>query len=117
MIHHVSIGTNDLKRARAFYDKVLEVVGLRLLKADEESLDYGASTIIFSVETPVDGKPATPGNGVHIAFVAPGPATVDDFYRIALENGGSDDGHPGLRPKVQSQLLRGFRARSRRQQN
>jgi len=108
MIHHVSLGTNDLGRARAFYDRVLGVLGLRLLKEDGESLDCGVATIMFSLETPVDGKPAGPGNGVHIAFIAGGPEMVDEFHRIALENGGKDDGPPGLRPKYNANYYGAF---------
>jgi len=99
MIHHVSLGTNDVKRARAFYDLVLGVLGLRLLQEDDKSLDYGVATIMFSLETPVDGKAASAGNGIHVAFVAQGPDMVDEFYRMAVANGGSDDGTPGLRPE------------------
>jgi catechol 2,3-dioxygenase-like lactoylglutathione lyase family enzyme len=99
MIHHLSVGTNDLKRAQAFYDAVFAVLGLRLLSQDDKSLDYGVGEVFFSLETPVDGKEATPGNGVHIAFTARDPAMVDEFYRVALENGGTEDGPPGLRPE------------------
>lgn len=99
MIHHVSLGTNDLKRAQAFYDAVLSVLGIRLLKQDDTSLDYGVGSIFFSLETPVNGKKARPGNGVHIAFTAQDPAMVDAFYRVALDHGGKDDGAPGLRPE------------------
>jgi catechol 2,3-dioxygenase-like lactoylglutathione lyase family enzyme len=97
MIHHVSLGTEDVKRARAFYDPVLGVLGLRLLKEDSKSLDYGVATVAFSPETPVDGNPASAGNRVHVAFVAQGPNMVDEFYRIALANGGSGAGAPGIR--------------------
>ena len=45
-----------------------------------------------------DGAPATNGNGTHIAFIAKTRAAVDAFYAAALENGGSDEGPPGLRP-------------------
>lgn len=54
MIHHLSVGANDLKRARAFFDPVLAVLGLRLVSEDETSLDYGVGDFLFSVETPVD---------------------------------------------------------------
>jgi catechol 2,3-dioxygenase-like lactoylglutathione lyase family enzyme len=67
MIHHLSLGTNDLKRAKAFYDPVMTVLGLRLLSRDDKSLDYGVGMVQFSLETPVDGKPASPGNGVHVS--------------------------------------------------
>lgn len=99
MIHHVSLGTNDVARSRAFYDAVLAVLGLRLLKASDGSADYGVSAVLFSLETPVDGKPATAGNGVHIAFDAGGRATVDEFHATALRHGGTDAGAPGLRPE------------------
>lgn len=99
MIHHLSLGTNDLGRAKVFYDAVFAVLSLRLLSRDDKSLDYGVGTIFFSLETPVDGKKATAGNGVHIAFMAQDPAMVDKFHRVALENGGTDDGPPGLRPE------------------
>jgi catechol 2,3-dioxygenase-like lactoylglutathione lyase family enzyme len=108
MIHHVSLGTNDVKRARAFYDRILSVLGLRLLKADEKSLDYGVSTTVFSLETPVDSKPASVGNGVHVAFVARGPAMVDEFYRVAIESGGRDAGGPGLRPEYNANYYGAF---------
>jgi catechol 2,3-dioxygenase-like lactoylglutathione lyase family enzyme len=39
MIHHVSLGTNNLARARAFYDPVMAVLGLRLMKTGEKGLD------------------------------------------------------------------------------
>lgn len=108
MIHHVSVGTTDVKKAREFYNRVLGVLGLRLLKEDEASLDYGVATIIFSIETPVNGKPASAGNGVHVAFVAQGPAMVDEFHRVALDSGGSDDGAPGLRPKYNAHYYGAF---------
>lgn len=99
MIHHVSLGTNDIAKSRQFYDAVLDVLGVRLLKASSESADYGVSTVNFSLETPADGKPATAGNGTHIAFDAGGRSDVNEFHRVALLNGGTDAGAPGLRPE------------------
>lgn len=98
MIHHVSFGSNDLARARAFYDPVMRHLGLRLLVASEQALDYGVGEILFSLERPVDGRPATVGNGAHIAFQALDRAMVDEFHRLALAHGGTDAGPPGLRP-------------------
>jgi catechol 2,3-dioxygenase-like lactoylglutathione lyase family enzyme len=108
MIHHVSLGTNDVRRARAFYDQVLAVIGLRMLNVDEESVDYGSADIIFSLETPVDGRRATAGNGVHIAFAARDRAMVQQFYRVALANGGTDAGPPGVRPKYDAHYYGAF---------
>jgi catechol 2,3-dioxygenase-like lactoylglutathione lyase family enzyme len=97
LIHHVSLGTNDVARSRRFYDAVLNLLGLRLLRAGERSLDYGVGDILISLETPVDGRPATAGNGTHIAFQARDRAMVDAFYEAGLANGGTGDGAPGIR--------------------
>lgn len=98
-LHHVSVGVRDLARAKAFYDPLLALVGLRMLNQDAVSVDYGATTICFSLETPVDGQPATPGNGVHIAFETADRAAVRAFYAEALRAGGRDAGPPGMRPQ------------------
>lgn len=98
-ISHVSVGVNDVSRARRFYDPLMKLVGLGIRHADKQSVDYGNEAVVFSLETPTDGRPATAGNGVHIAFSAPDRATVDTFYREALRLGGRDAGKPGLRPQ------------------
>jgi catechol 2,3-dioxygenase-like lactoylglutathione lyase family enzyme len=108
VLHHVSVGSSDIGRARAFYDSVLPVLGLRVLAEDDASADYGASDIIFSVETPLDGRPATAGNGVHIAFQARDRATVQAFHRVGLAHGGSDEGAPGLRPEYDQNYYGAF---------
>ena len=108
MIHHVSVGTNNIAEARAFYDPVMNVLGLRVLSADDESVDYGTSDIFFSVETPVDRRKASSGNGVHIAFKAMTRTMVDKFYAVALANGGKDAGAPGLRPEYDAHYYGAF---------
>jgi catechol 2,3-dioxygenase-like lactoylglutathione lyase family enzyme len=97
-LHHVSVGVRNLARARAFYDPLLALVGLALLNEDAQSVDYGATDICFSLETPVDGAPASAGNGVHIAFEAPDRAAVRAFHEQAIRTGGRDAGAPGPRP-------------------
>ncbi|MCK1390473.1 VOC family protein [Bradyrhizobium sp. 1] len=97
MIHHVSLGTNDVPRARAFYDPLMALIGFRVLKCSDRSVHYGASDIVFSLETPVNGAPASAGNGVHIAFQAPDRETVRRFHSAAVANGGRDEGAPGIR--------------------
>ena len=108
MIHHVSVGANDIVRARAFYDPLMELVGLRLLQASDRAADYGTGEIMFSVETPVDGRPANAGNGVHVAFQARDRAMVQAFHRLALANGGSDGGEPGPRPEYDGNYYGAF---------
>jgi len=108
MIHHVSVGTNDVERARAFYDPLMALLGYRSVANHPTSLDYGVTEVAFSVETPVDGRPATAGNGVHICFQARDRATVDAFYRRALELGGGGAGEPGVRPQYDDHYYGAF---------
>jgi catechol 2,3-dioxygenase-like lactoylglutathione lyase family enzyme len=53
----------------------------------------------FFVCTPYDERPASVGNGTHIALLAPSRAAVDAFHRTAIEAGGTDEGAPGPRPQ------------------
>ena len=108
MIHHVSLGTNDLKRAKNFYDPLMSLIGFRLLKLSETAAHYGASDIVFSLETPVDGRPATAGNGAHVAFQAPDRQTVRRFHETAVANGGTDEGRPGLRQNYNAHYYGAF---------
>jgi catechol 2,3-dioxygenase-like lactoylglutathione lyase family enzyme len=108
MIHHVSVGSNDIGRAREFYDPLMSLIGYRLLKMSDKAAHYGASDIVFSLETPVDGRAASPGNGVHIAFQAPDRETVRQFYEKALANGGADEGAPGIRENYNANYYGAF---------
>ncbi len=108
MIHHVSVGSNDIGRAKAFYDPLMCLIGFRLLKMSDRAAHYGASDIVFSLETPVDGRAASPGNGVHIAFQAPDRETVRRFYESALANGGADEGAPGIRENYNANYYGAF---------
>jgi catechol 2,3-dioxygenase-like lactoylglutathione lyase family enzyme len=108
VIHHVSVGTNDVPRARAFYDPLMALIGFRVLKSSDRSVHYGASDIVFSLETPVNGEPASAGNGVHIAFQAPDRETVRRFYRAALANGGLGEGGPGIREQYNANYYGAF---------
>ena len=108
MIHHVSLGSNDVNSAREFYDPLMSLLGLRLLKHSDRSLHYGASDIIFSIETPIDGLPATAGNGAHVAFQAPDRETVRRFHATALALGGADEGPPGIRDNYNANYFGAF---------
>jgi len=95
---HVTVGTNDLAKARAFYDSVLGPLGLKRLKdLGDRGSCWGASTEEFFVLTPADGQPATNANGGTISFVAPSRAAVLAFHQAALAAGGKDEGAVGPR--------------------
>ncbi|WP_193184206.1 VOC family protein [Nisaea sediminum] len=99
MLSHVTLGSNDLDRAAAFYDAVLATLGIARFFRDELHAGYGDTKGDQTwVMRPFDGKPATVGNGTHIAFLASDRASVDAFHAAAIAHGGSDEGAPGLRP-------------------
>ena len=63
---------------------------------------------MFSLETPVNGSRATPGNGVHTAFHAPDQETVRRFHEVATANGGTDEGAPGVRENYNANYYGAF---------
>jgi predicted lactoylglutathione lyase len=99
MIGYVTVGTNDLKKAVAFYDELLGSIGAsRFMESDRLVAWVTApGTPGFSVCNPYDGNPATVGNGVMIALVVDSRDKVDALYNKALELGGTDEGAPGPR--------------------
>jgi len=101
MIDHISIGVNDIKKSRLFYDRVLEALGYaRVRDVGDNASGYGASgEDYFWIDVPLNGKPVTAGQGTHIAFSAPTRWAVDEFHARALAMGGVCQGKPGLRPE------------------
>lgn len=99
MIHYVTLGTNNLSRARAFYGPTLATLGVAALRDNDTETGYGlpGAEISLYVTEPFDGQPATRGNGTMLALTAATPAEVDAFHASALANGGTDEGAPGLR--------------------
>ena len=102
MVSHVTLGSNDLARSGKFYDALLEPLGYTRVEDEEEAFAYGvAGTKVpwFFIHLPFDGRPASWGNGTHVAFLAPSRAAVDAFHVAGLDNGAQDEGPPGLRPQ------------------
>jgi catechol 2,3-dioxygenase-like lactoylglutathione lyase family enzyme len=101
MIGYATVGTNDLDRARGFFDALFGTVGARrILEFPQNGFTlYGTSLSRpgVAVTRPYDGGPATVGNGTMVALVMDSRAKVDAFHAKALELGGADEGAPGLR--------------------
>jgi catechol 2,3-dioxygenase-like lactoylglutathione lyase family enzyme len=101
MFDHVGYSVSDLKAAKAFYDKALVPLGIKVCMhvTDEmtgghgEHLGYGVDRPMFWIGT---GSKHSPG--VHVAFAAATRKDVDAFYAAAMSAGGADNGAPGLRP-------------------
>ena len=95
---HVTVGTNDLAKARSFYDTVLAPLGYkRLTDLGDRGSIWGESDPEFFVLTPADGKPATHANGGTVSFRASNRAAVAAFHKAALAAGGADEGAVGPR--------------------
>ncbi|WP_114946986.1 VOC family protein [Microvirga calopogonii] len=101
MYSHTTIGANDLARARTFYDAVLAPLGLEVRFADDSMVGWGVpgGRPQFLVVRPFDGGRPSVGNGSMIALLASRRSLVDACHAAALEQGGADEGLPGLRPQ------------------
>jgi len=97
IISHVSIGTNNFDRAVSFYDKVLATLDCKRIMEHPGAVAYGKEFPEFWVQTAIDGKSASVGNGSHVGFVSASKQAVDAFYQAAIGVGGVDDGSPGPR--------------------
>jgi catechol 2,3-dioxygenase-like lactoylglutathione lyase family enzyme len=97
-ISHVSLGSNRYDEARAFYDVVLATLGIHRLMEHGDAAAYGKAYPEFWIQRPIDGAPATLGNGTHVGFIATSRAQVEAFYATAVAAGAQGDGPPGPRP-------------------
>ncbi|WP_420548318.1 VOC family protein [Curvivirga sp.] len=99
MLFGVVLGTNNLKEAGEFYDKLLDTIEMVRLMADDIEIGYGphGGSSCFWVTKPFNQKPATFGNGTQVTFQATSNEMVEEFHRLALELGGKNEGDPGYR--------------------
>lgn len=99
MIGYVTLGTNDIERAAAFYDELLAVLGAARIMESETFIAWAVDPQrpALSVTKPFDGESATVGNGVMIALAATSTDLVDRLHAKALELGAVDEGAPGPR--------------------
>lgn len=104
MIAYVTVGADDIIRAKQFYSAFLPALGYELTQG-AEGLSYalpvaaGARPVFpdFYVKPTFDGRPATAGNGAMVAFEASTQAQVRALHAAALGAGGTDEGQPGFR--------------------
>jgi catechol 2,3-dioxygenase-like lactoylglutathione lyase family enzyme len=99
MIGYVTVGTNDLERAAAYYDALFAVIGAGRFMEEDQFVAWAASADSpgFAATKPFDGKPATVGNGMMVALAVDSKEKVHAVYEKALELGGTDEGPPGPR--------------------
>lgn len=100
MIGYVTLGTNDLPRATAFYDALLGEIGIkRIMDFSPRGYAWGSAMDkpALGIMTPYDQQPATAGNGTMVAIVVDSREKVDRVWRKALDLGGKDEGAAGAR--------------------
>lgn len=100
MIGYVTLGSNDLNRAIAFYDELLALLGAQRFMGEEGRFQAWAVTPgqpALSVTIPWDDLPASHGNGTMVALAVDSAEKVDEVYNKALALGGTDEGASGPR--------------------
>ena len=99
MFSHIMIGTNDLNRAKSFYDAVLGTLGVPPAIVDRHRIFYRHNGGTFSVSQPIDGQPAQHANGGTIGFAAASPVQAKAWHDAGVANGGTSiEDPPGERP-------------------
>ncbi len=93
MFDHVTIRGSDRASSERFYETVLATLRIEKTYADESFVEWGDFSLTEAdAETP-------PTKRLHVGFVAPSRAHVDEFWRVGTEAGYRDDGAPGPRPE------------------
>lgn len=105
MLSHVTIGTNDVERARAFYAAILGVIGGQEMpmgvSGERCSFAREPREPMIVVTKPFDGQPATSGNGMMIGLRCKDKAEVQAVYDLAMELGAKSEGEVGPRGDAQ----------------
>ena len=101
MFSFITIGTNDLKNSKIFYDELLQSINIKNVLETDRYIGYAKNSSLNKVEfylmLPHNKKTATFGNGTMITFDIISKKDVDMFYNLALKLGATDEGLPGPR--------------------
>jgi catechol 2,3-dioxygenase-like lactoylglutathione lyase family enzyme len=105
MFSHVMVGTNDLDRAKSFYDALLGTLDVAPATVNGQSIFYVTPTGVFSVTEPINGEPATAANGGTIGFAAKSPEQADAWHAAGVAAGGTTcEEPPGVRDAAVGKL-------------
>ena len=99
MYSHIMVGANDVEESKTFYDAILGTLGCGEGVYDEKGrVFYFTDTGVFAITTPIDGQPASAGNGSTIGFAAASPEQADAWHAAGVANGGTSiEEPPGVR--------------------
>ncbi|MBB5514351.1 catechol 2,3-dioxygenase-like lactoylglutathione lyase family enzyme [Rubricella aquisinus] len=114
MIAYVTVGADDIARARRFYTAFLPALGYDMSEGPE-GLSFAlpvapgqAPHPDFYVKPPFDGATASAGNGAMVAFEAQSQQQVRTLHAAAIAAGGSDEGAPGFRAAYSAGFYVGY---------
>lgn len=110
MIGYVTVGSNDLVKAREFYDQLMPTIGAsRIMEFGDNFTMYGTGMNRpgLAVCKPYDGSAATAGNGNMASIACDSRAKVDALYAKAMDLGATDEGAPGVRGEEGEQAFYG----------
>lgn len=104
MYSHVFVGVSDFERGFAFYEALMQALGvpLRFCERDKPWAGWQSDPgprPLFLIGQPYDRRPHSAGNGQMVAFAASSRAVVRAAHALALARGGACEGPPGLRPE------------------
>jgi catechol 2,3-dioxygenase-like lactoylglutathione lyase family enzyme len=101
MLDHIGFTVRDVARSRAFYERALAPLGIKVVMEVTPEETGGDSYLGFGEgQKPyfwVGSGPHNLAGRLHVAFAAPDRASVDAFYAAAMAAGGTDNGAPGIR--------------------
>jgi catechol 2,3-dioxygenase-like lactoylglutathione lyase family enzyme len=107
MFNHIMLGANDIAASKAFYDAALGALGVPEGVVDEWGrVVYAHAGGRFLITLPIDGQPASHGNGSTMGFVAASPEAADAWHAAGLANGGAAcEDPPGIRQGTAGRML------------
>ncbi len=105
MFSHVMVGTNDLDKAKVFYDALLGALDVSPALVDGHRIFYMTQTGVFGVSKPINGQPASAANGGTIGFACSSPQQVDAWHAAGIANNGTScEDLPGVRDRGAAKL-------------
>jgi catechol 2,3-dioxygenase-like lactoylglutathione lyase family enzyme len=101
MFTHLVVGADDVAAAKQFYDVALGALGIPAgTQAGPDRVVYAGPGAMMLLTKPIDGQPASYGNGITIGLAAPNADAVDAFHAQGIAAGGTDEGAPGPREAI-----------------
>ena len=106
MFSHIMVGANDIQASKNFYDAILGTLGHGPGVIDDKGrCFYITESGIFSISKPIDGEPASHGNGSTVGFAVDNPAAGDAWHEAGLANGGTTcEDPPGIRESAAGKI-------------